>query len=690
MLHLFDPVRHVRGLAGALAALPIHPAMALASLARPKLPSSQQRFAGAFYTDFRLARYLAASLHWNGKGTPRILDPACGTGSLLVAAALALAGHNQARRCKLLAEGIYGADLSRRALRGAMLALTSLTNQHEAIVSLLKHLRAADSLREGPALWTDVAPRGFDVVIGNPPWEKAKISRHEYLQAVGYRRHYGHTCQDAASIRGLEAARSRQAEYLNALRDRYGLQGGGDPDLYKLFTELGMRLLSPGGQLAILVPAGLIRSQGTEPLRAALLAASERTEITVLDNRGRFFPIDTRMKFLALRADIARGRRRRALVLWHGTGDDYGVIVREPVRIGRSTLRRLRPDLSLPEVRRPAEWRIFRQMAEAGHQPGDKTYVWRPSFMREIDMTKDRASFRSSNGPGTLALIEGRMVHQFRHAAKHYVSGTGRRAKWATVHPASECEVAPQFWFPQAKLPPRVRERTGRRRVGFCDITGQTNERSMLAARIPPGVVCGNKVPTVVFENTSDDEHEVLADCWLAIVNSLPFDWALRRVVTTSVNYFLLVSVPMPFLDPLGLLGRRLAALAGCLSACEHFAGDRGGLLSGAWEAAEGRAEIDWRVLKAYGLGVADLQIMLEDFPLLDRSQPPLPGEKSSTITRDFLLLRACEALDEEHLFERLWQNRVAVARERGAVPYVPSHLDEEQETLSITENIRA
>jgi hypothetical protein len=207
--------------------------------------------------------------------------------------------------------------------------------------------------------------------------------------------------------------------------------------------------------------------------------------------------------------------------------------------------------------------------------------------------------------------------------------------------------------------------------VGFCDITGQTNERTMLAAPVPAGAVCGNKVPTVLFEGA---RGRAVSDCWLAIANSFCFDWLLRRVVTTTVNYFLLLDLPMPRLDPQNQAGGTLAGLARTLGQCHHEAEVSSREPRDAWALAEARAEIDWRVLDAYGHGVKSLEVMLADFPLLDRSQPALPGEDRSTITRDLLRLRAAEALGGSAPSQvAIWRDRVEAGRGIGAVPYVPS-----------------
>lgn len=95
------------------------------------------------------------------------------------------------------------------------------------------------------------------------------------------------------------------------------------------------------------------------------------------------------------------------------------------------------------------------------------------------------------------------------------------------------------------------------------------------------------------------------------------------------------------------------------------------------YQLSKWRAEADALVLDGYGLGVSDLELMLRDFPLLDRSQPALPGEQRSTVTHDLLLLTAAEMLGEgSGTFRRQLAGRVSTAREIGAIPYIPSYLD--------------
>ena len=144
----------------------------------------------------------------------------------------------------------------------------------------------------------------------------------------------------------------------------------------------------------------------------------------------------------------------------------------------------------------------------------------------------------------------------------------------------------------------------------------------------------------------------------------------MRRVTTTTLNYFVMLSIPLPPIEPLSLPGQTLVSIAKKLAQLD-IAGDSKNVR---WEIAELRAKADSIVLSAYGLKAADLRLMLADFPLLDRAQPPIRGEQRSTVTSDLLMLRSLEkarmTTETRSIGERL-----EAARAVGAIPFLPSQL---------------
>ena len=646
----------------------IHPALGLSALAREALDHSEQRNSGAYHTDFRLALHLAHSVEAHLKEDARVVDPACGAGMLLTAVSIVACGPDRIRANEWLRNCVHATDLSAPALRGTRLSLAALTDDLSAIAAMYARWRVQDSLLAPDAAWCEQSPDGFDVVIANPPWEKIKLTRHEYIQANGETRHYG-TSYRLQSLAGYDEARSARAALAGSLIERYPLLAQGEPDLYVAFTELLYKLTRNGGHGALLVPAGLIRSLGTQALRRALVEGTDDLTFTVMENRARHFAIDTRFKFLVVnyRRQAQRSKALGVLKLAHASADNERVIASAPVRLPLKDLNHLRPDLTLPEVRSAEEWRLFKKMQLNGVDPAAVGSPWRPDFCREIDMTHGRRHFVKQADDGCLPVVEGRMVQPHRLGCKAYVSGEGRSAVWHNISPGLS-RIRPQFWLPLEALSTEAARRSGLLRVGFCDITGQTNERSMMAALIPAGLVCGNKVPTIVFPNDPSESRLFL---WLAVVNSLPFDWLLRRVVTTTVNYFVLLSLRLPDLGIDTLPAKRLIAIARSLAELDTTCQAR---FEHAWRIGELRAEADVLVARAYGCTENEMRLMLDDFPLLDSGQPALQGERSSTVTADMVLSTWARIKNAR---SNKIAERVEIARQLGTVPYLSSEFVE-------------
>lgn len=624
--------------------------LALAALSREVLSADQQRTTGAYYTDWRLAQLLAAD------SVPRVqqpglwIDPACGTGILLAAAALAIPEGPD--RNTVIQDRLCGADLSSNALRGALLSVSSLTQELTTVKAFKERLLCQDSLRSR-AVWQSLAPEGAALIIGNPPWERLRATRHEVAAGYGVRRHYGQSFETEVD---LTAPRAQLLAYVAQVVTGTRLQGRGEHDMYKFFLELGLGLAAEDGILAMLVPAGLIRAQGTEPLRRELDALSADLSISVIENRRRHFAIDTRFKFLTVVSRVGEGRRQPLALR---VANREGTLPREAVHISRPRLREIREDLSIPEVRTKEEWELFARLSASGVTVGDPGGPWAPSYRRELDMTNDQRDFRRRQQPGDLPVIEGRHVAQFRSRAKAYKSGEGRGAVWLPQQLAT-ATLTPQWFIAPNLLRDATSDRTMSSRIGFCDITGQTNERTLLAARIPAGVVCGNKVPTLRFSEGGQDRE----DLFLALVNSFIVDWVLRRLVTTTVNFFLLDSLPLPNISAESVPGRRLVVLSRLLSAAE------GAEAPDLWQVGQWRAEADALVAQTWGVSSSEMELVLRDFPLVDRGQPALPNEYRSTVTGD-CVLTALGILSDE--MPRRRAERAENARAIGATAYVPA-----------------
>ena len=302
-------------------------------------------------------------------------------------------------------------------------------------------------------------------------------------------------------------------------------------------------------------------------------------------------------------------------------------------------------------------------------------------------------------GARYVPLYEGRLVHQFDHAAKAYLSGEGRGAKWNDLS-FEEKQIVPHYML--------ITETDYPLRASFCRVTGQTNERSMLASLLPAGMPSGHSLATAVVDENPERSSCVL----LAFLNSMLVDFLLRQKISTNMTLYSVDTCPIirPLADSaqavrLSSLVSRLVSITPEIQLAEPALDLR--------ERARLRAEIDAIVAGLYDLTPAEFGYILTTFPLLDRDQPPLPddlfvrwnkqgkakSEPRSYVTRDTALLAyfrhrgiappndfavwyrdevAVNMIDDEFCPYRMGpirnlEQRVAEAHRRGAIAYVPS-----------------
>ena len=640
------------GLSLSIAGIPT--SLALSSLAREPIPFSEKKKNGAYYTDFRLAQFVSNDCSTHIKHISKVADIAAGSGILLAAIAEQYYSLYPEKYDQWISECVFAYDLSSNALRGARIALMVHASSVEAIKNMCDNWLVCDSL----LIEDGIFPQ-FDIVVGNPPWGKVKLSLHSFVNKTDGAYHVYGSQYDNFDKEQFFIEKRSALDYSKALKHRYSLLGNAEPDMYMAFLQKAISVLAPGGHLSYLVPAGLIRSLGTEELRRFLLSNSEKLKYYLLDNRANFFEIDTRFKFVVISQEKKQlsGSECDSFLFEICSGNKCGISGSEEIRFNVEELEDIRPDLTIPECRSKAEKDLFCKICSNGRAWKD---AWLVDIAREVDMTNDRTNFHEQDSDSDIPVIEGRMVQQFRFGAKAYVSGSGRSAKWVP----NVGTIKAQFFMSREAFSDQLLRRIDTLRAGYCDIAGQTNERAMMTAIVPPGVVCGNKVPTIVFP---EDDGEKQLYFFIGVTNSFAFDWILRRVLSTTVNYFLLFSLPMPDIDLSSKLSRKIISLTKELSGmgAEYYTDAKMGRL---------RAELDLAVAQSYGLDFSDLELIMKDFPLLDRHQPSVNGEHRSTYTRDLLL-----SIAEKELGNKEWDytQRAELAEKQDARAYIPTEMVE-------------
>jgi len=226
-----------------------------------------------------------------------------------------------------------------------------------------------------------------------------------------------------------------------------------------------------------------------------------------------------------------------------------------------------------------------------------------------------------------LPLYEAKMIH-------HYDT------KWATYEPDGSVRgvtpeekrdpgffVMPRYWVHESEVDRKLAGKWDKTwLLGWRDICRSTDARTVIAAQVPR-VGYGDKW-LVALPSRGRQEIQVI---W----SSFAFDFAARQKIGgTSLKYFTFMQLPMP--------------APGVLEAYAGWIADRvdrlNGQLSNDETSAQLRAELDAFSFRVYGIDRADVDYIMETFPIVKRKDVAAHG---SYRTKE-LILAAYDSLAAE------------------------------------------
>jgi hypothetical protein len=401
---------------------------------------------------------------------------------------------------------------------------------------------------------------GFDCFLGNPPWDTLSPDQREFFsQWVGGLRSMAPDVQKA-EIQSLLQNPHIANKWTTHCRDLFALVhflknsgvftlyaegnlGKGDFNVYRTFIETAVRRVRNGGYTALVVPGGLYGGANASAIRKHLLDACELQRVYGFINtkRGWFQHVDID-RFAAFAA--MRGGKTGRFMVQFGLSFPADLL-NAPVEMDAETIRALSPNTyAIPDVRDIAQLGTNAKMYAACPAFGFK-FPGSPlrHYSREMDMGTDRGLFTTD--PAGLPVYEGRMIDHFDHRAKTYQSGHGNSAVWIERDFGdTEKAIVPQWRVLREAIPGKLGNRCDRYRIGFGDVANPRNQRSFAATLIPPGMICGDKVPTIDF---GPEENDWCFLPWLAVANSFAMDWLARtRLTSPKMAFSLLDGLPFP------------------------------------------------------------------------------------------------------------------------------------------------
>lgn len=469
---------------------------------------------------------------------------------------------------------------------------------------------------------------GFDVILGNPPWEKIKPNQREAGRETGKNLLSTPVEENQADYSQTVAFRKAFRAYLREC-GQYAWQGGGslapqatsDDNLYKLFIERSHQLLRPGGEAALIVKNGLLGDLGTSGLREALLNQGAFRTLWAFRNKnsrkdgasgGKIFPdVDPNERFLALWFAHPKPEPETELenrpfeVIWASSLSELLNAPPAPVqpyqRLTRGSLRQLSPAYrEIPVFTHPMDRTIAEKMQ--GFPPLGKA-PWQTAWGRELDMTLHRKFFQDDYHSNARPLWEG--------------SGIG---------PLSMAE-APRRWVDAEQL--------ARAQKSFPDseqsrlvirLILPNSVRKLNATLVPGGILLGNSLGYLKPGRLSPEETLYLC----VLLNSMVCEfWLKQRLSGMTLNFFKLNQLPVPAFS-LSPIAERLVETAQALLGVEtlHPAGGFSRFQSDLGPGSEVR-QVEWirqeaRVALVYGLSRVEWSHVVNAFRVSAKTRDAL------------------------------------------------------------------
>ncbi|MFT3834584.1 MAG: N-6 DNA methylase [Micropruina sp.] len=513
----------------------------------------------------------------------------------------------------------------------------------------------APSPSEGGSGWSG----GFDVVLGNPPWERVKLQEQEFFAV---RDPQVAAAPNAASRKRLiakleETNPTLYENYLAALRrasgesqllrvsGRYPLTGRGDINTYSVFAEAGRNLVVPNGRMGMILPTGIATDATTQYFFKDLVHRGSLASLYDFENRKPLFDgVDSRFKFCLL--TLAGGALRESRAKFAFFAREPSDLLKENARfeLTPEEIKLLNPNTGTCPIfrtRRDAEITlgIYRRVPVLINEsdPIDGN-PWGISFMRMFDMSNDSHLFhtreeleedgwtlngnvfeRPIDGGGVslmLPLYEAKMLHLYD-------------TRWATYEPDGSTRLMtedekcrrlaplPRYWVVEKEVDEKLAGRWDRGwLLGWRDVCRATDARTVISTSVPRAGYGDKWLLALPAAGRAELQ---------AVWSSFVLDYAARQKIGgTAMKYFTFMQLPMPSPDTFESMGMPFdrpfrSWLSVRVDRLNAWIADE-------LERAHVRAELDAATCHLFGLDRDEVDYILETFPIAKRKDRAVHG----------------------------------------------------------------
>ncbi len=557
---------------------------------------------------------------------------------------------------------------------------------------------------------------GFDVVIGNPPWDRIKLQEAEYFAAVSseistasnasIRKKMISNLETSKNVleraiytdfiaeKRLSEAKSNLVRLSKKYGGRFPNTGRGDVNTYALFAELFSLLSHYDGRAGIIVPTGIATDYHTSVFFNWLIQERKLVSLFDFENRKFFFrTVHAQFKISALTIGNPLGKTKFGFFLTK----TRQIEDREKIFTLDSTdISKINPNTkTIPILRSRTDGELVRKIHSkvpvlVNNNESTNGNPWGVKFVRMYDMANDSHLFRTrrelsdngyskvdenweKNNDRYLPLYESKMIYHYNH--RFADADTLDTRPLTTPWPATRVdqlqnknfELTPWYWVRQADYNIKKQRSTSKPYWIVFRSIARANDQRTVAASVVYSTALSGGLPAIVTNQTANKDVSLLA-----MLNSLILDYVARtKVGSASLAFHLVKQFPIIPPDYFGerrteFIYSRVLELVYTSRSITAFAKELG--YTGkpfVWNEERRsciRADLDAFFAKAYGLSKQQLRYVLDPH---DGNRPDYPSEtfkvlKSLEVKKygeyrtQRLVLEAWDRMESDGTFKRL------------------------------------
>ena len=484
-----------------------------------------------------------------------------------------------------------------------------------------------------PVLFPEVFLRenpGFDVLVGNPPWEKAKVESHSWwsryipgLKAMELSKR-DISIEDLVSRRPDLSALYDQEKHEKQLQRELLLRGpfpgigNTDPDLYQAFSWRNWQLLVSNGRIGLVLPRGALSGSAQTLWRREILNHGQFEDVVFGTNTKQWMFENVHGQFTVAFTVIRKCQKDE--ISFSGpfhSRDEFIEGRSNPVKTTAREFSNWTPQAAFLMIPDQESADIYSVFQKSPGWYGAQDAAFRP--FRELDTTLDRPIYSTKLSSdidmpviadatynlwqpdfGTpLAVGSAAKIEEFLlRKQSGGINRTGSPFKGYAWSGADSLSTR------RAKIVIRNRARA-------------TDSRTFIACLMPPNVAAVH-LSGVLLRYLGNERDEAFL---LGIVCSIPFDWQARRLIELNATFELIECLHVPWDGRASKRGRRLIVLASTLAAVdaryENWANAVGvdvGTTSEENVMKDAVAEIDALAALLFGLSRTQLTFVFQRF----------------------------------------------------------------------------